>query len=116
MSIDLTLSTKALRDWAVEHRIEERAISSFWKCVRNYQVSNQRECLRAFGQERLAESEFTVVVTHISLTLADWPVPGYSYITALVPIVYAGVERGTYRAVFTPAGEDEDDYFGIDPI
>lgn len=116
MPTDLSLSIKALRDWAVEHCIEERTVSSFWQCVRGYQDANRDECLRVFGHEGLAESEFTVAVSHISITMAERPYSGFAYVTAIIPIVYGGVDKGTYRAIFSLEGEEEDDYFDIDPF
>lgn len=116
MGADLTPMIGILPQWVEEHRVVNRTIETFWLCVEGYQRENAAECLRVFGEETLDPMEFTVTVTKVSVTANDWPTCGYAYVTAFVPIVYRGRDMGMYRAVFTLDGEDEDDYFTVDPM
>lgn len=114
--LDFDSLAHQLAEWAAYHRVEERSIADFWHCVRGYQVANREECLRHFGENPLDEGQFTVAVSDLSVTCNTWPPRGQGYITVYIPIIYKGRNMGLYRSIYTPNGEDEDDYFHIDPM
>lgn len=111
-NLNLSSAFQDLKGFVVEHRLEERSIEGFYMCVREYQTTS--ECQELLGE--LEEDQFSVTVSKVSLTLAEWPTCGYQYVTVYIPVIYKGREIGMYRAIFNVAGMYEDDYFRIDPV
>jgi hypothetical protein len=106
-----TIDVNSMKEWATEHRVEERTVAAFWANLRHYVIEEPNECRSYF--DNVDEQAFTVELSHIGLNLENWPRCAPIRVVAYVPIVYRRKPLGMFRAVYSLTGEVVNDFFTL---
>ncbi|UNL87482.1 hypothetical protein [Priestia koreensis] len=104
---------KELKQWVVEHQLEEKTVENFWKVFFLWKEEDKEEFNNTFRLEFKRE-ELYVYTDKVALTITNWPDEDYNHVVVYLKFEYNDVYIGNYRMVFDLQGEIEDDYFVID--
>ena len=100
-----------LKSWAIEHNIEERTKTSFYKMLQNYKIDNPEEYFDIF--KNICLDQLSLQVHSVSLNLGNWPECSYNTVSASMRIHYNRKQIANYKTLYTLDGEAEDDFFDV---
>lgn len=96
----------------IDKDIERRTLQYFWQNVETYQQEESVEFVKAFGDSFIKDN-LDVEIQSISINLGNWPLCNYNHIVVIIRFGYKNRSIGEYKALFTFAGEVDDDYFVV---
>lgn len=97
--------------WAIKNNIDQRTRTLFWEMLENYKNEDPDEYSEFFGH--IPIGDLYLHIHTVSLNLGNWPECNYNTVSAHMGIWYNDKQIAKYEALFTLAGEPEDDYFVI---
>lgn len=97
-----------LKNWALEHDIEDRTRASLFKMLENYKIDNPDEYKEVFSEIGL--DGLTLQVHTVSLNLSNWPECNYNTVSAAMRVYYNKKQIINYKVLYLLSGEAEDDF------